>query len=181
MAPNRRQRALMLQMNEVDRRVDQKVRLLPTLKIRGRHGPCHGAEWWEQSGRARTGKSDEHKKRYSTTSPYVIENIRLNKKRTQNEPNSNFRDQMPCKMRVRFGACSRFLAGSLLPAMARRRAGVPKAAASRRTPNGSRHPANGAVLRLDATTNSTLSQAARPWSAEKGSHPSHLSHSKVLG
>jgi hypothetical protein len=65
MAPNRKQRALMLQMNAVDRRVNQKVRLLPTLKIRGAQGPCHRAEWWgKQDGRA--GESDEHKKRYST-------------------------------------------------------------------------------------------------------------------
>jgi hypothetical protein len=32
MAPNKKQRALMLQMNAVDRRIDQKVRLLLTLQ-----------------------------------------------------------------------------------------------------------------------------------------------------
>jgi hypothetical protein len=38
MAPNGRQRALMLQMNAVDRRIDQEVRLLLRLEKFGRTG-----------------------------------------------------------------------------------------------------------------------------------------------
>jgi hypothetical protein len=69
MAPNRKQRALMLQMNVVDRQIDQNVRSLLTLQkfAAGRDRAT------EPDGRSKTGRtageSDEHKKRYSTIFP----------------------------------------------------------------------------------------------------------------
>jgi hypothetical protein len=64
MAPNGRQRALMLQMNAVDRRIDQKVRLLLRLEKFGRTGTLPPSRILGANGTA--GESDEHKKRYGT-------------------------------------------------------------------------------------------------------------------
>jgi hypothetical protein len=64
--PNATHLTLMLQMNAVDRRIDQEVRLRLTLKKfaadRDRATEPHGRK--KQQGR--TEESDEHKKRYST-------------------------------------------------------------------------------------------------------------------
>jgi hypothetical protein len=74
MAPNRRQRALMLQMNVVERPIDQRVQSLLTLEKFG----MDSGRATEPDGRhkqdGRTGESDEHKKRYSTICSYSIVN-----------------------------------------------------------------------------------------------------------
>jgi hypothetical protein len=65
MAPNRKQRASILQMNVVDRQIDQKVRLLRLEKFAADRNRAT-ERMAGANGAGRTGESDEHKKRYST-------------------------------------------------------------------------------------------------------------------
>jgi hypothetical protein len=84
MAPNRKQRALMLQMNAVERRIGQKVPAAAQIrKIQGGQGPCHRAGSWEQTGW--TGESDEHKKDIAPYSRMPLKTDGL----TKNEPKTN--------------------------------------------------------------------------------------------